>query len=60
MEEDKTPTKALYLKVQAIKRNRNTARRKYTVQLNFGSNSSSHVSFGGLIDGASVKPFVIG
>ena len=51
MEEDKTPTKALYLKVQAIKRNRNTARRKYTVQLN---------SRGGLIDGASVKPSVIG
>ena len=28
--------------------------------IEFGSNSSSQVSFGGLIDGASVKPFVIG
>ena len=52
----------LCLRIQAIKRHRNTTRKKYTVQLNLDQNSSRQVSRGvsGLIDGASVKPFVIG
>ena len=49
----------LCIRIQAIKRHRNTARKKYTVQLNLDQNSSSNVSCGvigaGLIDGASVN-----